>query len=71
MNMKMITTGLFATLMAGSALAMDSEAIEQHMAEINEKYIEIAEEEGKTKALEKKVAELEAMIQMFLDDQDT
>ncbi|MYL24271.1 hypothetical protein [Vreelandella massiliensis] len=72
MKMKLWTAGLFASLiMAGSALAMDSETIEKHMAEINDKYLVTAEEEGKTKALEEKVAELEAMIQLILDDQDT
>ncbi|MWJ27143.1 hypothetical protein LG290_03620 [Halomonas sediminis] len=72
MKMKLLTAGLLTSLMmAGSALAMDSEAVEKHMAKINDNYIKTAEEEGKIKALEEKVEELEAMIQMMLDDQDS
>ncbi|CAM4185828.1 hypothetical protein VRRI112168_17185 [Vreelandella rituensis] len=72
MKMKLLTAGLLASLMmAGSALAMDSEAVEKHMAKINDNYIKTAEEESKIKALEQKVSELEVMIQMMLDDQDS
>ncbi len=72
MKMKLLTAGLLASLMmAGSALAMDSEAIEKHMAEINDNYVKTTEEEGKVKALEEKVEELEAMIQMIIDEQDS
>ncbi|MCL7940117.1 hypothetical protein M8009_07375 [Halomonas sp. ATCH28] len=72
MKMKLLIAGLFASLMmAGSALAMDSEAIEEHMAKINDNYVKAVEEEGKVKALEEKVEELEAMIQMIIDEQDS
>ncbi|MDZ7853686.1 MAG: hypothetical protein U5L98_13865 [Halomonas sp.] len=71
MNMKLLTAALLASLMmAGSALAMDSKAVEEHMEKINDDYIQTAEQEGKVEALEQKVEQLEEMIQMMLDDQD-
>ncbi|PRY72723.1 hypothetical protein [Halomonas ventosae] len=70
MKMKLLIAGLFTSLMlAGSALAMDSEAIEKHMARINDNDVKAVEEEGKVEALEEKVEALEAMIQMIIDDQ--
>ncbi|MEC4767519.1 hypothetical protein LPL18_009265 [Halomonas sp. CUBES01] len=70
MKTMLLTASLFASLMAGAAMAMDSHTIEEHMAKINDNYIKTAEDEGKTQALEEKVEELEAMIQMILDDKD-
>ncbi|MGM0983654.1 MAG: hypothetical protein ACQEXG_09545 [Pseudomonadota bacterium] len=71
MNMKLLTASLLASLMmAGSALAMDSQAVEEHMEKINDNYVQTAEEEGEVEALEQKVEQLEEMIQMMLDDQD-
>ncbi len=72
MKMKLLIAGLLASLMmAGSALAMDSETIVKHMAKINDNYVKTAEDEGKVKALEEKVEELETMIQMIIDEQDS
>ncbi|WFM72257.1 hypothetical protein [Halomonas sp. CKK8] len=71
MKMKLLFAGLLTSLMmAGSALAMDSETIEEHMAKINDQYIQTSEEEGKVEALEEKVEALEEMLQMIIDDQD-
>ncbi|MGM0537383.1 MAG: hypothetical protein ACQER5_15150 [Pseudomonadota bacterium] len=71
MKMKLLFAGLLTSLMmAGSALAMDSETIEKHRAKINDNYIQAAEEQGERKALEQKVEELEEMIQMIIDEQD-
>ena len=56
MKMKLLTAGLLTSLMmAGSALAMDSETIEKHMDKINDQYVQTSEEEGKVEALEEKV----------------
>ncbi|TDR50891.1 hypothetical protein DFP85_12156 [Halomonas ventosae] len=72
MKMKLLIAGLLTSLMmAGSALAMDSETIEEHMAKINDNYVKAVEEEGKVEALEEKVEALEEMIQMIIDDQDS
>ncbi|TLF45086.1 hypothetical protein FEI13_18490 [Halomonas urmiana] len=72
MNIKTLTAGfLTLLLMGGAAHAMDSEAIEKHMAEINEDYVKTSEQEGEVEALEQKVEALEEMIQMMLDDQDS
>ncbi|SEL08816.1 hypothetical protein [Halomonas daqiaonensis] len=66
MNMKLMSAGLFAGLMmAGSALAMDSAVVKEHMEKINEDYIKTSEEEGKVQALEERIKELEEMIQSF------
>ena len=71
MNMKLLTAALLAGLMmAGSALAMDSQAVEEHMEKINDDYVQTAEQEGEVEALEQKVEQLEEMVQMMLDDQD-
>lgn len=71
MKMKLLIAGLLASLMmAGSALAMDSEAIEKHMAKIDDNYANAVEEDGKTKALEEKVEELEEMIKMMLEEDE-
>lgn len=71
MKLKTLIIGLFASLlMAGSALAMDSEAVERHMQKINNQYVEQAESD-KEAALEAKVEELEKLIRMMLDDQES
>ncbi|MBB3184685.1 outer membrane murein-binding lipoprotein Lpp [Halomonas fontilapidosi] len=71
MKMKLLTAGLLTSLMmAGSALAMDSETIEKHMDKINDQYVQTSEEEGKVEALEEKVEALEEMIQMIIEDQE-
>lgn len=71
MNMKHLTAALLAgMMMAGSAMAMDSHAVEEHMEKINEDYVQTAEQDGEVAALEQKVEQLEEMIQMMLDDQD-
>lgn len=72
MNIKTLTAGILTLLlMGGAAHAMDSAAIEEHMAKINDQYVQTAEEQGEVEALEQKVEALEEMIQMILDDQDS
>ena len=71
MKIKLLTAALLAGLMmAGSALAMDSKAIEEHRQKIEDNYIQTAEEEGELEALEQKVEELEEMIEMMIEDQE-
>ncbi|TFH86594.1 hypothetical protein EQG41_11625 [Billgrantia azerbaijanica] len=71
MKLKPLTAGLLASLlMAGSAMAMDSHAVEEHMQKINNQYVEQAESD-KVAALEAKVEELEKLIRMMLDDQES
>lgn len=69
-NLKTMTTGLLASLlMAGSALAMDSDAIEAHMAKISE---QAAESEGsRVEALETQVEELKNLIRMLMEEDDS
>ncbi|QFU02598.1 hypothetical protein FIU83_13225 [Halomonas sp. THAF5a] len=72
MKIKTLTAAcLTLLLMGGAAHAMDSVAIEEHMAKINEQYVQTAEEQGEVEALEEKVEALEEMIQMLLEDQDS
>lgn len=68
MNIKTLTAGFLTLLLAGAAQAMDSEAIEEHMAKINAQYVQTAEEQGEVEALEQKVEALKEMIQMILDE---
>jgi|TARA_B100000700_G_scaffold129286_1_gene144874 outer membrane murein-binding lipoprotein Lpp len=70
MNLTTLTTGLMASLLlAGSALAMDSAAIEERMAKISEQTA--TSEASRVEALETQVKELEALIQMMLDEEDS
>ncbi|MDI4637937.1 MULTISPECIES: hypothetical protein [Halomonadaceae] len=70
MNLTRLTTGLMASLLlAGSALAMDSAAIEERMAKISEQTA--TSEASRVEALETQVKELEALIQMMLDEEDS
>ncbi|WP_192034824.1 hypothetical protein [Halomonas sp. YLGW01] len=68
-NLKTLTAGLAASLlMAGSALAMDSEAVEKHMAMISEETAK--SDQPRVEALEKHVQELEELIRMMIEEKD-
>lgn len=69
MNIKTLTAATLASLlMAGSAFAMDSAAVEEHMREISERTQQKAEETSRVEALEAQVKELEEMIRMMAEE---
>lgn len=71
MNIKtLIAAALASLLMAGSAFAMDSAAIEEHMQEISERTEKAIADDKKprVKALEAQVKELEEMIRMMTEE---
>lgn len=71
MMKNILTVGLLASLMmAGSALAMDSAAIEEHREKITENYLKTSEEKGEAAALEQRVEELEELIEMMLAEDE-
>ncbi|WP_458525293.1 hypothetical protein [Onishia taeanensis] len=68
-NLKSLTAGLLASLlMAGSALAMDSVAIEEHMAMISEETNQ--SDQPRVEALEAQVEKLEELIRMMIEEKD-
>ncbi|RTR07216.1 hypothetical protein [Halomonas nitroreducens] len=69
MNIKSLTAGFLAMLMmGGAAYAMDSEAIEKHMEEINQK-ADAAADQDRVEALEQQVQDLQELIQMMLEEE--
>jgi uncharacterized membrane protein (DUF106 family) len=71
MKIKLLLTSVLASLlMAGSAFAMDSDALQKHMEELHEKRIErtTRAEDEKVQALEQQVRELERLIRMMMDE---
>ncbi|GGX87458.1 hypothetical protein GCM10007160_13530 [Litchfieldella qijiaojingensis] len=57
-------------LMAGSAFAMDSDAIEKHMAEINQQAEQTTASKSRVEALENQVQQLQELIRMMLEEED-
>ncbi|MGC3871657.1 hypothetical protein ACPF7Z_00080 [Halomonas sp. GXIMD04776] len=71
MKIAILTASLLASLLlTGSALAMDSVAIQQKMAEISQQ-TEQATKSGtsRVEALEQQVAELEELIRMMAEEE--
>ncbi|GEK73344.1 MULTISPECIES: hypothetical protein [Halomonas] len=68
MNIKTMIAGFLAMLMMGGAAhAMDSEVLQEKMAEINEKAEESASED-RVAALEQQVEDLQELIHMMMEE---
>lgn len=68
MNIKTVTAGfLTLMMMGGAAHAMDSEMLQEKMAEINQKAEEAAAED-RVKALEQQVKDLQELIHMMMEE---
>lgn len=71
MKTKLLLTSVLASLlMAGSAFAMDSAALEEHMKELHEQRIQKTQqaEDAEIEALEEQVEELEKLIRMMMEE---
>jgi DNA-binding protein H-NS len=66
----LLTSALVSLLMAGSAFAMDSEAIEKKRQEIRERADKASERGSRVEALETQVEELQELIKMMVTPQD-
>ncbi|MFC3284808.1 hypothetical protein [Litchfieldella rifensis] len=71
MKITLFTTAALASLlMAGSAFAMDSEAVEKHLEKINQQAEETAANQSRVEALETQVQELQELIRMMLEEEE-
>ncbi len=61
------TTMIAAFMMAGSTFAMDSEALQEHMQEIEEKAHQNSEED-RVEALEQQVEDLKELIHKMMEE---
>jgi outer membrane murein-binding lipoprotein Lpp len=73
MKIKLLLSSVLASLLlAGSAFAMDSAALEEHMKEISEQRIQKTSDaenhEAKVDALEEQVEQLEELIRMMMEE---
>jgi len=68
MKLKLLGASVLASLMmAGSAFAMDSEMLDEKMAEIEERTQQMSEED-RVEALEQQVEDLKELIHMMMEE---
>ncbi|WP_227367702.1 hypothetical protein [Halomonas sp. M20] len=70
MKIALLTATLLTSIsIAGSALAMDSDAVEKKMAEISQQAEQTAQSESEIKALKQQVQELEDLVRMMTEEE--